>query len=225
MNDYTSQLEEKLQAQGFETFTDRDGLLGVRSGDKYLGTRAKYGKNNWLDWSVANWGTKWSAFRFDDDDHYSDGTITFVTVNNAPTPIMQKLSEMYPDSTMRHQWADDNVGHNCGERVYKAGAVIEEFKPEPGVKAVDHACKIMGTTPADHCLKLNEDGTEYTLLVFYFVLRLNFTPTSGSCTEPDAVFLGCLTLLVRQPLYAFISSFRPSFAVPYRPVLLRRDRG
>ena len=32
-------------------------------------TRAKYGKNNWLDWSIANWGTKWNAFRFDDDDH------------------------------------------------------------------------------------------------------------------------------------------------------------
>ena len=30
-------------------------------------TRAKYGKNNWLDWSLANWGTKWNAFRFDDD--------------------------------------------------------------------------------------------------------------------------------------------------------------
>ena len=29
-------------------------------------TRAKYGKNNWLDWSVANWGTKWNAFRFDE---------------------------------------------------------------------------------------------------------------------------------------------------------------
>ena len=35
-------------------------------------TRAKYGKSNWLDWSVANWGTKWNAFRFDDDDQYSD---------------------------------------------------------------------------------------------------------------------------------------------------------
>ena len=124
-------------------------------------TRAKYGKNNWLDWSVANWGTKWNAFRFDDDDQYSDSQITFVTANNAPAPIMQKLSEMYPDITMRHQWADDNVGYNCGDRVYKAGSVIEEFKPEPGVKAVDYACKIMGTTPADHCLKLNEDGTEY----------------------------------------------------------------
>ena len=93
-------------------------------------TRAKYGKNNWLDWSIANWGTKWNAFRFDDDDQYSDSQITFVTANNAPAPIMQKLSKMYPEITMHHFWAEDNVGHNCGERVYKAGSVIEEFKPD-----------------------------------------------------------------------------------------------
>ena len=44
MYEYTSQLEEKLQAQGFETFTDRDGLLGVRSGDKYLGSIGRQGE-------------------------------------------------------------------------------------------------------------------------------------------------------------------------------------
>ena len=44
MYEYTSQLEEKLQAQGFETFTDRDGLLGVRSGDKYLGSIGSQGE-------------------------------------------------------------------------------------------------------------------------------------------------------------------------------------
>ena len=48
-----------------------------------------------------------------------------------------------------------------GDKYSKAGSVIEEFYPKSGVQAVDYACKIMGTTPADHCLKLNEDGTEY----------------------------------------------------------------
>ena len=44
MNEYTSQLEEKLQAQGFETFTDRDGMLGVRRGEKYLGSIGSHGE-------------------------------------------------------------------------------------------------------------------------------------------------------------------------------------
>lgn len=44
MNEYTSQLEGKLQAQGFETFTDRDGMLGVRYGDRYLGSIGSQGE-------------------------------------------------------------------------------------------------------------------------------------------------------------------------------------
>lgn len=44
MNEYTSQLEEKLQAQGFETFTDHDGMLGVRRGEKYLGSIGSHGE-------------------------------------------------------------------------------------------------------------------------------------------------------------------------------------
>lgn len=127
-------------------------------------TRAKYGKDNWLDWSIANWGTKWNAFRFDDDDQYSDSKITFVTANNAPHPILKKLSEMYPDITMRHQWADDNVGYNCGERTYKGGQVLDEYFPDYGKRAVDYACEVMGTKPEDHYLQLNEDGTEYVAM-------------------------------------------------------------
>ena len=44
MNEYTSQLEEKLQAQGFDTFIDRDGMLGVHFGEKYLGSVGSHGE-------------------------------------------------------------------------------------------------------------------------------------------------------------------------------------
>lgn len=121
-----------------------------------------YGTNNWMDWSRANWGTKWNAFRFEDDlDDHDPGRIVFVTANGAPHPVLKKLSEMYPDIIMRHQWADDNVGCNCGERTYKGGQLIDEYIPDYGRRSVDFACEVMGTTPADYCLKLNEDGTEY----------------------------------------------------------------
>lgn len=44
MNEYMMRLEENLQAQGFGTFTDRDGMLGVRYGDKYLGSIGSHGE-------------------------------------------------------------------------------------------------------------------------------------------------------------------------------------
>lgn len=125
-------------------------------------TRAQYGKNNWLDWSVANWGTKWNAFQFENDpEKCADDRILFVTANRAPHPVLQKLSEMFPDITMHHQWADENVGYNCGERTYKGGQILDAYYPDYGKRAVEYACQVMGTLPSDHCLKLSEDGTEY----------------------------------------------------------------
>ena len=126
-------------------------------------TRAIYGKNNWLDWSIANWGTKWNAYHFACDDYESD-KITFYTANTAPHPILKRISEMYPNITMHHQWADDNVGYNCGERTYKGGQMLDEYYPDYGKRAVEFACKVMGTRPADHYLMLNEEGTEYVCM-------------------------------------------------------------
>lgn len=35
-------------------------------GDVPTGGPKPYGKNNWLDWSRANWGPNWDAYGFDD---------------------------------------------------------------------------------------------------------------------------------------------------------------
>ena len=39
-------------------------------GNLYMGAISRdgtlpYAKNNWLDWSLANWGSKWDAYGFD----------------------------------------------------------------------------------------------------------------------------------------------------------------
>ena len=76
--------------------------------------RELYGKNNWLDWSLANWGSKWNSMPTEDpDEEYEPGTLRFLTANNPPHPVLQKLSEMYPDITMEHQWADDMQFSRC----------------------------------------------------------------------------------------------------------------
>ena len=45
-----------------------------------------YGKNNWYDWSLDNWGTKWDAYGYDDNIDYSQNkdTIIFLTAWAAP---------------------------------------------------------------------------------------------------------------------------------------------
>jgi hypothetical protein len=58
----------------------------------------KRNPNNWYDWSVKNWGTKWNAcyvdvtFESDDEVHYQ-----FETAWDYPHPIIRELRRKFPD--------------------------------------------------------------------------------------------------------------------------------
>lgn len=119
----------------------------------------KYGKNNWYDWSVEFWGTKWLAFDFKE---YNGENITFHTAWSPPHPVIQKLSEMYPDIYIQHQWADEDFGFNVGECYYRNGEVLSDFIPEGGTKqAYEMAGEILGYEPEELGFRLSEDGTSY----------------------------------------------------------------
>ncbi len=119
----------------------------------------QYGAPTWYEWCVQNWGSKWNA---DGCNAAPDAnTITFLTAWSAPHPILQKLSEMYPDLVMAHQWADEDIGSNCGQRTYQGGTILDEYYPDYGKRSVEFACQVMGAAPEDYGLVLNRDGTEY----------------------------------------------------------------
>lgn len=98
----------------------------------------KYGAPTWYDWQYENWGTKWNAY---EHESISKADLCFLTANGAPHQILEKLSEIYPDITIEHKWADEHIGHNCGQRIYKCGAMIEEYIPKD-INVSDFANKI-----------------------------------------------------------------------------------
>jgi hypothetical protein len=62
--------------------------------------------NNWYDWNVRNWGTKWDVAVGDDKDEYPDTTMeqhgkgviyNFNTAWSQPTPAILTLSSQYPE--------------------------------------------------------------------------------------------------------------------------------
>ena len=59
-------------------------------------------KDNWYNWRVANWGTKWNAdIQYETLDQWENGEI-FIEFNTAwdtPMPIIKKLSEQNPKLT------------------------------------------------------------------------------------------------------------------------------
>ncbi len=119
----------------------------------------QYGAPTWYEWCVQNWGTKWNAYNCNAAPDAN--TMSFLTAWSAPHPILQKLSEMYPDLVVEHQWADKDIGANCGQRTYQGGDILDEYYPDYGKRSVEFACQVMGAEPEDYGLVLSQDGTEY----------------------------------------------------------------
>ncbi len=122
-----------------------------------------FGAPTWYDWCISNWGTKWNAYGYSEDtiDYHDGDTLYFQTAWSAPHPILEKLTQMFPDIMLEHEWADEDVGQNCGRYSYQNGERIEEYYPESEAEAVEFACKLWDYDPLDLDLCLNAEGTKY----------------------------------------------------------------
>ena len=112
-------------------------------------------------WRIANWGTKWNSYGYTADTGFKDGKLTFLTAWSAPHPVLEKLSEMYPDIKFKHEWADEDIGMNCGRYVYFDGERIEEYYPESSRERIEFAARVMDCEPSEWGLFLNVSETDY----------------------------------------------------------------
>ena len=112
-------------------------------------------------WRIANWGTKWNSYGYTADTGFKDGKLTFLTAWSAPHPVLEKLSEMYPDIKFEHEWADEDIGMNCGRYVYFDGERIEEYYPESSRERIEFAARVMDCEPSEWGLFLNVSETDY----------------------------------------------------------------
>lgn len=125
----------------------------------------KYGSNNWYDWSLANWGTKWNSYGYDETkDNRSENTLCFNTAWSAPHPVIEQLAKMYPDVSITHKWADEDLGNNCGEFEYTDGERIREHFPDTNKESIDFALEMWGVTPDELRLVENAHGNDYIRL-------------------------------------------------------------
>lgn len=115
------------------------------------------------NWCIANWGTKWTSYGYTADSGFKDGKLTFLTAWSAPHPILQKLSEMYPDIKFEHEWADEDIGMNCGRYAYYDGERTEEYYPESNRERIEFAARVMDSDPSEWCLYLNASETDYVI--------------------------------------------------------------
>ena len=118
----------------------------------------KYGVDNGYDWNRNYWGTKWNAY-----SQFQDGeTIYFDTAWSTPLPVIQELSRQFSTLTIKIEYADEDMGYNCGYYECQAGFLLLEVnchdldeQEEDG--ALKFACKIKGEDYNDLLRERNQD--------------------------------------------------------------------
>jgi len=135
-----------------------------------LENKKKYGHKDWYSWSCANWGTKWNAYSQED---HGVNKITFDTAWSAPFPVIEKLSEMFPEVKIILRYADEDFGQNCGEVVLLGGNCIDENIPEGGSEeAIMLAGEVQGMEPETYIEYYGEtEDKEFAEKIIGIVLK------------------------------------------------------
>lgn len=63
--------------------------------DSELAQLAKIGADNWYDWSIQHWGTKWNAGECDLTVTDNSIRIDFTTAWAPPSPVLQAIAERF----------------------------------------------------------------------------------------------------------------------------------
>ena len=114
---------EMLKEKSPEEFDE-----AIKLGKQYLRNVADYGCTTWYEWRIKNWGTKWPAGGI----VVNENSVEFDTAWSFPTPIVQRLSELFPDINISYLYADEDCGYNTGRGKFVAGKCETEEYPQGG---------------------------------------------------------------------------------------------
>lgn len=92
---------------------------------------AKYGFDNWYDWNIANWGTKWDADTFQIEEGYSgdslfEASLAFDTAWGPPDRAIALLAKKFSNLDFYLAYLEEGM---ClaGWQRYESGNLISEF--------------------------------------------------------------------------------------------------
>jgi hypothetical protein len=102
---------------------DSSFTIAHRQNENSIRGLREHGVSNWYDFAILHWKTKWNAYSVDIDRESHQ--ITFDTAWSTPTPIIEKLSEAFPEIKITHSYFDEGHGF-WGTDVYRGGELIFE---------------------------------------------------------------------------------------------------
>lgn len=100
----------------------------------------RFGADNWYDWAINNWGTKWGSYDVDihEPTYQSNGqmeiVIYFQTAWSSGAQTLAKLAKQYPTINFYLRYADEDCGYNTGEVWWEKGFTHESNLPNYSMK-------------------------------------------------------------------------------------------
>ena len=85
-----------------------------------------YGFDNWYEWRIHNWGTKWDATQsYISSDSLEDFTVSFDTAWSPPTNWLKKISLKFPNLNFVLDYMEEGAGF-CGVLKIGNGEITEQ---------------------------------------------------------------------------------------------------
>jgi hypothetical protein len=95
--------------------------------------KSQYGHDNWYDWAIANWDTKWGAYDVGPwniervSPTESKAELFYYTAWSPATAFYRKVSRDFPDLSFTHKYADEGCAF-VGFETFVNGQMKSESK-------------------------------------------------------------------------------------------------
>lgn len=101
--------QQKRIAKGKGNFRDVS-LGGGITKEMSKDFKQRFGADNWYDWNVNNWGTKWDADSKNDSDSKTELSYSFDTAWSPPDNWLKNVSAMFPKLEFTLNYEEGGVG-------------------------------------------------------------------------------------------------------------------
>jgi hypothetical protein len=159
---------------------------------------AKYGHNDWYDWSIENWGTKWNCY---DCCEFENG-FQFLTAWSTPYKAICKLSELFPEVEINVRFYDEDFGSNVGEYILLNGELTYENCPDYSEDSIRLAINIASGDYyySDYLADLDSE-TDINSVFNSTCIKLNHEENYGFDDFPDNVLNKLLEYAIADEKY------------------------
>jgi hypothetical protein len=124
---------------------------------------AKYGAENWYDWAIKNWGTKWGMYEFTDwedqswivgNEKIGSSSIVFNSAWSPPSLVIKALSIYFPDLSVVLEYCEPGMQF-AGKVEFHAGVAedVMEVTHAAEPQAYNDFADLFGLTVEDETVE------------------------------------------------------------------------